>query len=116
MFKKIYFTALISLIIVSGLGASVYKGHALFQKKCLSCHGKALEFVIDKDSDEWTKIMDEKGKELLVIHLKALDPVNPDHLKSLKYFKGKRFPKNARHFKDFLLEYASDTGNIPACD
>jgi len=98
------------------LYASVYKGHRLFQKKCLSCHGKALEFVIAKSTKEWMHIMRDNGSQLLLIHLKAFDEGTVEQEKALKYFKGKRFPKNAPHYKDFLLEYASDTGNIPACD
>jgi len=94
-----------------GLNASVYKGHGLFKKKCLSCHGKALEFVIDKDTQEWSELMKDNGSYLLLIHLKS-----PEAEESLKYFKGKRYPKNARHFRDFFFEYAADTGNIPACD
>jgi len=111
MLKKLfYITILISFSALS-LSASVYKGHVLFKKKCLSCHGKALEFVISKDTAGWSEIMKDDGSALLLIHVRA-----PKAEKSLTYFKGKRYQKNVRHFRDFFLEYASDTGNIPACD
>ena len=116
MLKTIFYILFtISLVSVS-LNASVYKGHGLFQKKCLSCHGKALEFVIAKDTKEWEKLTEDKGSVLLLIHLKELEGNTDEEVAALKYFKGKRFPKNVRHYRDFLFEYARDTGNIPACD
>ena len=111
MLKKILYISILSSLSVSGLNASVYKGHALYQKKCLKCHDKALEFVIAKDTDEWDEVMRDKGVHLQLIHLKSSE-AKP----SWKYFKGKRYPKNVKHYRDFLFEYAADTGNIPACD
>lgn len=116
MLKKISVLLFTTVIVSSSLSASVYKGHALFQKKCLSCHGKALEFVIDKTTDEWKEVMKDNGNQLLLIHIKEFSSSTNEEVKALKYFKGKRFPKNVKHYKDFLLEYSSDTGNIPACD
>ena len=111
MLKKLFFIFLFISFSTIGLNASVYKGHALYQKKCLSCHDKALEFVIDKDTSEWAEVMKNKGAHLQLVHLKSEEAKD-----SWKYFKGKRYPKNARHFRDFFFEYAADTGNIPACE
>lgn len=116
MLKNIYSIIFISTILSLSLNASVYKGHGLFKKQCLSCHGKALEFVIAKKSAQWKNIMKNNGSELLLIHVKAFNDKNVEEQKALEYFKGKRFPKNVRHYEDFFLEYAADTGNIPACD
>lgn len=93
------------------LSASVYKGHGLFKNMCLECHGKALEFVIDKTSQQWTDLLKNDGTPLLLIHAKDIKAE-----KSLEYFRGDRYAKHVQHYKDFFLEYASDTGNIPACD
>jgi len=116
MIKKLSATFMTVGLLFVSVNASVYKGHALFQKKCLSCHGKALEFVLDKDTSEWAVFVENKGDKLLEIHLKSIDEETDDDVKALKYFNGKRFPKHVRHYKDFLFEYAGDTGNIPACD
>ncbi|MBU1217476.1 cytochrome C [bacterium] len=93
------------------LSASVYKGHGLFKNMCLECHGKALEFVINKNTKQWNDLLKDNASALVLIHLKA-----PEAQKSLEYFKGERFPKHIVHYKDFFSEYASDTGNVPACD
>ncbi len=114
--KKIFFILFSIGLLLSNLHASVYKGHGLFQKKCLECHGKALEFVIDKNTEEWGALLKNDGKPLLAIHIKALDPNIKKDADALVYFKGKRYPKNVRHFRDFFFEYAAGTGNIPACD
>ena len=111
MLKKLFYLFLFISFSTISLSASVYKGHGLFKQKCLGCHGKALEFVIEKDTQEWGALMKDKGSPLLLIHIRA-DGAE----ESLSYFKGKRYPKNARHFQDFFFEYAADTGNIPACD
>ena len=111
MLRKLFFICLFISFSTISINASVYKGHGLFKKKCLACHGKALEFVIEKDTQEWAALMRDEGSPLLLIHVRAEGAE-----KSLEYFKGKRYPKNARHFRDFFFEYAADTGNIPACD
>jgi len=111
LLKKLFYMLFVISITFTSLNAAAYKGQALFQKMCLDCHGKALEFVIAKDTPEWTKLMEDKGSPLLLIHVKSSEAEE-----SWKYFKGKRFPKHVRHYKDFFLEYAADTGNIPACD
>ena len=116
MLRKIFFILLSIGLISTAAGASIYKGHGLFKKKCLGCHGKALEFVIDKETSEWSALLVDNGNPLLLIHVKALDSATIEDKKELEYFKGKRFPKNVRHFRDFFFEYAADTGNIPACD
>ncbi|MDD2904969.1 MAG: cytochrome C [Sulfurimonas sp.] len=93
------------------LSASVYKGHGLFKNMCLECHGTALEFVINKNTKQWSDLLKDDGAPLLLIHAK-----NTNALKSLEYFRGDRYSKHVPHYRDFFMEYASDTGNIPACD
>lgn len=55
--------------------------------------------------------MKHKGKKLAEIHLNSQKAK-----KSWKYFKSKRFKRKAKHLKDFLVEYAKDSGRVPACN
>lgn len=111
MNKKLLPTLIISTLITSSLYASVYKGHYLFKKKCLSCHGKALVFVTGKTTSEWEDLMFNSGDGVANLHFRI-----PNTEENFEYFKGKRYKKHSRHFLDFFLEYSADSGNIPACD
>ncbi len=55
--------------------------------------------------------MKNKGENLAKLHLE-----NKKAKKSHKYFKSKKFKKRAKHLKDFMVEYAKDSGNVPACN
>ena len=33
-----------------------------------------------------------------------------------KYFKSSTYKKKTKHLKQFLVEYAKDSGNVPACN
>ena len=39
-----------------------------------------------------------------------------DAKKSWKYFKSKKYTKKSKHLKQFVIEYAKDSGNVPACN
>jgi len=111
MKKSILFTCFLFLVSVTSLEASVYKGHRLFKVKCLKCHGKALDFVISKSSFEWEELMKQNGKFIRSEHLEREEAKD-----AVEYFNSDRYPLHVKHYRDFFLEYASDTGNIPACD
>ena len=104
---------LLSLFILSSLSvhASVYKGQKYFKKKCLSCHGKALVFVTEKNYEQWKEYLSEDGDVIYKIHEDS-----PEAKDSMKYFNSAKYRRSVGHFSDFFLEYASDTGNIPACE
>jgi len=101
-------------ITVLGLGsaeAAVYKGQKVYIKKCRKCHGGGLEVAASKKKKTWKKLMKKKGEGLAKLHLD-----NPKAKKSHKYFASKKYRKRAKHLKDFLVEYAKDSGNVPACN
>jgi len=104
---------IISIFVLSqlSLSAAAYKGQREFLKKCVSCHSKKQAFISTKYSDEWEDFMDNNGKELADLHLRS-----EDAKKSWKYFKSKKYTKKVKHLEDFLLEYAKDSGNVPACN
>lgn len=110
MKKVILFLLALTFMLVP-LNASVYKGQKYFQKKCLSCHGKALKFVTGKSYDDWQEYLSANGDVLYKLHADADEAAD-----SMSYFESDKFRRSMKHYKDFFLEYASDTGNIPACE
>ena len=102
---------LLLFLLVSSSSAAVYKGQKVFVRKCLECHDKGQAFVALKTQDEWEEFMVNNGAPLKVLHLEDDNAVN-----SWKYFKSEKYTKTTKHLKDFLVEYASDSGNIPACN
>lgn len=109
---------LISLLYVSffasfTLDAAAYKGQSVFVKKCAICHKNGQVFVATKTRKEWTNITKNKSEKLAEIHLKSK---NPDAKPSYEYFESGDFLKAEGHLKDFLIEYAGDSGNVPACN
>jgi uncharacterized membrane protein YgaE (UPF0421/DUF939 family) len=103
----------ISLTILSltTADAAIYKGQRVFIKKCLKCHKSGQNFVSKYKAKKWKKWMKKKGKPLAELHLK-----NKKAKKSWKYFKSKRYYRKSKHLRQFLVEYAKDSGNVPACN
>ena len=96
---------------ISSSNAAIYKGQRVFIKKCLKCHDSGQNFVAQYKMKKWEKLMKKKGKGLAEIHLKSKKAK-----KSWKYFKSKKYARKAKHLKQFLVEYAKDSGNVPACN
>jgi hypothetical protein len=55
--------------------------------------------------------MRDQGSELAKRHL-----LSKNSIKSWEYFESQIYVKKSRHLKDFLVEYASDSGNVLACE
>lgn len=55
--------------------------------------------------------MDNNGDQLAQIHLNSKKAEA-----SWDYFNNRVYTKNAKHIEDFLVEYAKDSGNVPACN
>jgi hypothetical protein len=91
--------------------AAIYKGQKVFVKRCLSCHEGGQSFVAEYKIKVWKKLMKKKGKSLAKLHLK-----DKKAKKSWKYFKSKKYTKKSKHLKQFVIEYAKDSGNVPACN
>jgi hypothetical protein len=111
MSRGVVFLIVFLLSVVSSLDAAVYKGQQVFTRECIKCHTICQEFVAKKTKIEWKDLMKDKGKPLADLHLK-----NQKAKKSYKYFKSKKFTKKSKHLKQFLVEYAEDSGKVPACN
>jgi len=101
----------LTIFTLSSSDAAIYKGQRIFIKKCLKCHKSGQNFIAKYKMRKWKKLMRKKGKPLAQLHLES-----EKAKKSWKYFKSKRYFKKSKHLKQFLVEYAKDSGNVPACN
>jgi len=113
MNKFFIFSLYIIVFLPFSAEAAIYKGQKEFIKKCVDCHKGGQEFVAQKTTSEWKKIMNNNGEELIRIHLTSKDEKAKD---SYIYFKSKAFKKKSVHLIQFLTEYAKNSGKVPACN
>ena len=106
--KKIIFIAIVALL---PLQAAVYKGQKVYVKECKKCHGTGQTIAASLTKREWKKMLDKNGKNLSKLHLNSSKA-----RKSWRYFESSKYTKRARHLKDFMTEYAKDSGKVPACN
>ena len=106
----LFFVSITALTLITS-EAAVYKGQRVFKKECVACHSNGQTFVAKKDSEYWDNMMKDHGKPLANLHLKSSKAE-----KSWDYFKSKKYTRKEKHLRQFLIEYASDSGNVPACN
>ncbi|MDQ1297608.1 MAG: hypothetical protein QG558_146 [Campylobacterota bacterium] len=99
------------LLAVPMVNAATYKGQKAYIVNCKPCHGGGQELAASKKMRTWEKIMDNKGEKLADIHMESKKAQE-----SWEYFSDRKFTKDSRHLEDFLVEYARDSGNVPACN
>ena len=110
--NKFYATVVFALL--SGfmtLNAAAYKGQKVYMESCKGCHGGGQELAGSKKQHIWEKLMANKGEKLADIHLSSKKAQA-----SWGYFNDRTYTKDAKHLEDFLTEYSSDSGNVPACN
>jgi len=102
---KLAVAALLGMTLFSSTAsADVKKGQKIYLKKLKApCNIGGATFAQKHTQDEWEEIY-EAGK--FVDEVKRLCPKV-----KVKKFKAKYTP----HVYDFVYEYASDSGNVPAC-
>jgi len=112
--KKILNLFFGSLIILGFLNISAFADEIKGQKYYLKhmkklTHLKGGEFAKQHTSEEWNVLFKNDAKGLILEYTTKF----PD-LK--KYLNGKKFKsKYSKHIKDFLINYSSDSGNVPSC-
>ncbi len=87
--------------------AEVKKGQKAYLKQCKKCHGTGTKGAAMQTQAGWTKAFADDGKVFKEWHA--------GEKKGNKYAQSKKFKKSAPHLKDFLFEYANDSGNVPSC-
>ncbi len=102
-----------SLLAIPAAEAAVYKGQKTYVKKCRKCHGGGQKIAASKRMKEWKDLLNtkNKGAGLAKIHLDSAEAK-----KSHSYFDSKKYGKSVKHIRDFMIEYAKDSGNVPACN
>ena len=98
-------------LMAAGGNAAVYKGQREYQKKCKSCHANGQEIAAAYKRQEWKILMEDHGKGLAELHLKSTKAKDSWH-----YFEGSSYKKHSKDLKDFMIEFAKDSGNVPACN
>lgn len=101
----------LTLFFTTSAGAAIYKGRISYEQKCQSCHQKGDKVFASKTQQEWQSIMQDDGLGLAKLHFSSKKTI-----KSWEYFSSTVYAKNSRHLKDFLVEYAKDSGNVLACE
>jgi cytochrome c5 len=86
--------------------ADVNKGQKIYLKTCKNCHGSGTKGAAMNTQDGWDDLFAKGGEKIIKAH--AND-------KSAAYFNGELFKKQSQDLRDFLFEYASDSGNVPSC-
>ena len=90
----------------STANADIKKGQKAYLKQCKKCHGTGTKGAAMKTQDEWATAFADDNAGFIAWHKGT---------KGEKFFGGKKFKKLAPHFKDFLFQYGSDSGNVPSC-
>ncbi|MCW8838720.1 MAG: cytochrome C [Thiovulaceae bacterium] len=97
--------------------AAIYKGQKVYSKVCMQCHTDGESFVSNKKQKEWNSLMKNNGNSLAKLHLESENFKKEVQYETYKkYFEGSSFKKKSKHLKQFLVEYAKDSGNVPACN
>lgn len=109
--RTLYVVAIFLMTGFTALNAAAYKGQKIYIETCKECHGGGQAFAGSKKQRAWEKLMVDNGEKLAEIHL-ASKKAQP----SWDYFNSRDFSRGAKHLEDFLVEYASDSGNVPACN
>jgi len=104
--KKLLLLGACAAMLAMSANASVEKGQKLYLKACKSCHGNGVKGAAMSTQAGWDKWFANDAKALADKHQK--DP------KAKAYFDG-AFKGHSKDLHDFLKEYGSDSGNVPAC-
>ncbi|WP_456450450.1 cytochrome C [Hydrogenimonas sp.] len=106
--RKVIAIAMAVAMMGSWAGASVYKGQRAYMKLCKKCHKSGGKLAGSHTQSEWEEYFDNNGKLLKEVH--------QNDSTAMAKLNSKRFEKNIKHMRQFFHKYASDSGNVPACN
>lgn len=107
--KKLSLLSLVLFSCVSAntvIAAEVAKGQKWYSKACKECHGDGSKGASMHTQDEWNELFGTGGAMIIQKHSEG---------KAKSYFEGDDFKEHSKSIRDFLFEYGSDSGNVPAC-
>ena len=107
--KILLLSVLLGSIGSSALMADIKKGQKTYLKTFKSKFKmNGTKFATLHTQDEWTELFANEGegfkKEFIA-----------NYPKSKKTLEKKNIWKKLQHVKDFAIEYANDSGNVPSC-
>ena len=103
----------LTVLFLSSADAALYKGQKEYVKRCSKCHSDVHAFISKKTGTKWEEYMKSSAEELVKVHLNS----SAENAKnSFDSFKNNNYEKNANHLMQFLMEYAKDSGKVPACN
>lgn len=104
---SLFFTIIIGIGVMStSASADIAKGQKWYTKNCKECHGTGTKGAAMHTQEEWDTLFANDGEVIIQKHIGT---------KAETYFKEDKFKDQGRHLRDFLFEYGSDSGNVPAC-
>ena len=106
--KKMFVFVIAALLGFSTLNASVFKGQRAYMKLCKKCHKSGGKLAESHTQSEWEEYFDNDAKLLKEAH--------KNDAAAMEKLDSKRFKKNLKHLRQFFKKYASDSGNVPACN
>ena len=104
--KSVLVALLLGSVFVPTLSADIKKGQKAYLKQCKKCHGNGTKGAAMKTQAEWQAAFTDNNAGFKAWHKGT---------KGEKYANSKKFQKYSADLKDFLYEYASDSGNVPSC-
>ena len=96
------------VLVVSSAHSSVFKGQRAYMRLCKKCHGSGGEMTAKHTQEEWEQMYANNAEKLIKLHEKDE--------KAMKKLKSRKFEKNIKHLRQFFHKYASDGGEVPACN
>ena len=109
MLNRVLFIFTCSLFFTSSLFAlQNIAGQKYYLKYCSVCHGAGNRGGGLAMSYEWEDYFKDNAKMILFFH--------EEEPKALEYLKTEKFQKQSKKMMKFLIEFASDSPNIPSCN
>ncbi|MBL0708888.1 MAG: cytochrome c [Sulfurimonas sp.] len=109
MLSRVFFVLTCTLFFSSSLFAlQNVAGQKYYLKYCSKCHGAGNRGGGLAKSYEWEEYFKNSGKMILFFH--------EEEPKALEYLKTDKFQRQSRKIMNFLIEFSSDSANIPSCN
>ena len=89
--------------------ADAAKGQKYFLKYMKNDTGMTgAKFAIEHTQNEWKALFAGKGEKFIAEYSKKFPALKA-------FFEGDKFEKFMPDIRDFCIEFASDSGNVPSC-